>query len=223
MEIITKEPISRISRISRIKKYHTYDAECECTRCGVKGLFLDLSHSFGFKLGSGFRSTFDRIYDRLCKTDARVVRKRFENLLLMTSEDWNKKYPQFGGSPCLSDWIYLLTGERPLTEEQQIIKRKKDEENINHKVGFIIMKINDKNFSHAFADFYWKDDNSHYKDLINKYLGLNPSERPKNKKERDARALWIVNILRDKFLKDPIKTKKDLRNIESKSQQLLLT
>jgi hypothetical protein len=80
--------------------------------------FNQTALNFKFKLGEDVKPFFDIIFDQIKHQPEAEIDKKFQQLWLTPIADWNKKYG-FGGYPALSDWLEILKGERPLTDEQK--------------------------------------------------------------------------------------------------------
>lgn len=169
----------------------------QITKQQLGTLFEVASNNFKFKLPDGFEMIFNMIFEQVKDIDSSLVQKRFQQLLLTSNEEWNKKYG-FAGYPSLSDWIKILVGERPLTDEDKLKKIKINESRIQNFARQITnVWLMDKyyNIENAFKDRYKNPENAEIIKIINEFA--------KVKKElSEERILDLAFYLRDEFLKD---------------------
>jgi hypothetical protein len=171
----------------------------QITKQQLGTLFEVASNNFKFKLPDGFEMIFNMIFEQVKDIDSLLVQKRFQQLLLTSNEEWNKKYG-FAGYPSLSDWIKILAGDRPLTDEE---KHNKIEE---HKTQMRIYTaqiasgwLDDERFNirFAFVGRYRNPENAKLRAIIDEFA--------KVKKElTDERVLDLANYLHKELLQDKV-------------------
>ena len=140
----------------------------QITKKELEKLLTITAHNFKFKMNEGFEMIFNMIYDRIKHLTRDEVQKKFEQLLLSSNEEWNRKYG-FAGYPALSDWINILAGERPLSDCEKLEANRKHEEKLRIWVGIIIVWINDQNLDTLFKQKYKNEENRQIINLIDKY------------------------------------------------------
>lgn len=138
------------------------------TREDFEKLMTITANNFKFKLNEGFEMLFDMVFERIKDCERLEIQKKFQNLLLNSNEEWNKKYG-FAGYPSLSDWIKILVGERPLSDAEKLEANRKHDEKLRIWVGTIIVWINDQNLDTLFKQKYKNEENQQIINLIDKY------------------------------------------------------
>tara|TARA_R110000822_G_scaffold6177_5_gene26122 strand:+ start:1007 stop:1615 length:609 start_codon:yes stop_codon:yes gene_type:complete len=93
----------------------------------------------------------------------------FQKIAAIPASDWNGKYG-FGGKPNLVEWVEILTGEKPKTDEELAIEHKRWEQSINFYIASIKTWLNDRNFDSTFPQYYRYIDpqNQRLAEIINK-------------------------------------------------------
>jgi hypothetical protein len=154
---------------------------------------------------TNYENIFEIIYQQASKFDRSILEKNGQQVLLTSTEDWNKKYG-YRGYPSLVEWLEIFTGKKPLTDEEIKKKNKQYQESLNFFVFTITKWLEDKNLKVLFLNKYKQKEEEHLKEIINKYA--------KVKEElTDERIIKMGFWLKDKYLEDKEKFKQDLFNI----------
>jgi len=175
----------------------------QITKQELEKLLTVTAHNFKFKMNEGFEMIFNMIFDRIKHLTRDEVQKKFEQLLLTSNEEWNRKYG-FAGYPALSDWINILVGERPLTDAEKLEANRKHEEKLKIWIGTIIVWITDQNLDILFKSKYCNLENQQLIDLIDKYA---------KKANSDEEVLKLGRWLKSKYEADKTAFKAKLKGI----------
>jgi len=143
----------------------------QITKEELQKLMVVTASNFKFKMPEGFELIFEMIFNKIKEIDRSIIQKKFEQLLLTPNEEWNKKYG-FAGYPSLSDWLAILTTERPLTDEQIQEEKRKYNQAMTLYVGTIINWLNDPNIEYLFLNKYLAGGNEHLKSIVNQFAGV---------------------------------------------------
>jgi hypothetical protein len=129
--------------------------------------FNQTALNFKFKLGEDFKPFFQIIFEKTKHITEAEIDKKFQQLWLIPAADWNKKYG-FAGYPALSDWLDILVGQRPKTDEQLREEHRRWEQSINNHIAVIKCWLNDRNFMETKPQYYHytNSDNEHLKKII---------------------------------------------------------
>jgi hypothetical protein len=174
-----------------------------------------VSHNFKFKMPEGFEVIFNMIYSQVNHLDRMIVQKKIEQLLLTSNKDWNEKYG-FAGYPSLSDWIVILVGEKPLTDEQLYIAKKEHEDKLTLYAKFIVVWLNDSNLTTSFCSRYQNEENNHLKLMIDRYCKV------KEELTRE-RIIKMAAYLKKNYQDNKELFFTQMREIADDQNQLLLT
>jgi len=170
----------------------------------LESLFETTAENFNFKLNKGFENLLNIIQAQTDKLPDEIIKKKFQQLWLLTNDEWHKKFNlQWGGYPSLAQWLEILV-EKPLTDED--IKRKKIEyeENLRFKASVVGVWCNDPNLLISFPQRYKNPLNGHIKLMLDTYCKVKenlPDERIKKmavylKKELDQDKTLFYNTLK---------------------------
>ena len=170
----------------------------------LESLFETTAENFNFKLNKGFENILNIIQSQTDKVPDEKIRKKFQQLWLLTNDEWHKKFNlQWGGYPSLAQWLEILV-EKPLTDED-IEKRKKDyEKELSLYASTVCVWCNDLNLLISFPQRYKNPLNSHIKLMIDTYCNVKKElsdERIKKmavylKKELDQDKALFYNTLK---------------------------
>ena len=140
----------------------------------LKILMFATSNNFKFKLDDSFDFIFKMIFGKIKHLPRIEVEKKFQQLLLMPSGQWNKRYG-FGGYPSFSDWMNIILDERPKTDEQKKKELEDYEKRMSYFVGFIIAWLHQPSISEHryFLERYKDPKNKHLKEIIDAYAKVN--------------------------------------------------
>jgi len=175
----------------------------QITKDELEKLLTITANNFKFKLNEGFEMIFNMIFERVKDRQRLEIQKKFQDLLLTSNEEWNKRYG-FAGYPSLSDWINILVGERPLSDWEKLEANRKHEEKLRIWVGTIIVWINDQNLDTLFKSKYSNPENQHLINLIDKYA---------KKAKTDEEVLKLGRWLKSKYEADKTAFKAKLKGI----------
>ena len=136
----------------------------------LKRYFTITASNFKFNLDEGFEILFEMIYVQTEKIKDEVIVKKFQQLWLTTAEEWSEKYRGWGGYPNLSQWLEILTGERPKTDAELEKSQAEWERKINYCVAVIRNWLEDRNFDETYPQIakYRNFNNQLMVDVINK-------------------------------------------------------
>jgi len=175
----------------------------QITKDELEKLLTITANNFKFKLNEGFEMIFNMIFERVKDRQRLEIQKKFQDLLLTSNEEWNKRYG-FAGYPSLSDWIKILGGERPLMDAEKLEANRKHDEKLRIWVGTIIVWINDQNLDRLFKSKYSNPENQHLINLIDKYA---------KKAKTDEEVLKLGRWLKSKYEADKTAFKAKLKGI----------
>ncbi len=141
----------------------------------LKKLFRLTATNFKFKLDGDFEIFFEMVYAKVQNISDELITKRFQQLWLTTTEEWNKEYG-YAGYPSFADWIWILTERRALTDKQIEEEKARHEKSLRYLVGDIrywveVGHIDDR--GRVFANYYNEPNHHKVKNLINKYYNIN--------------------------------------------------
>ena len=171
----------------------------------LKKLFKLTATNFKFKLDKDFGIFFEMIYAKVQNISDELITKRFQQLWLITTQEWNEKYG-YAGYPSFADWIWILTQRRALTDKQ-IQEQKKYHDLYLKKIVSYVAYWTDPKYDtdgRVFANYYLESNCKETNDLINKFYNikkvLNYDEARKLglKIRRDQQENW--DELRSKLL-----------------------
>jgi hypothetical protein len=173
----------------------------------LKKLFRLTATNFKFKLDEDFGIFFEMVYAKVQNISDELITKRFQQLWLTTTEEWNKEYG-YAGYPSLSDWIKIIAGEKPPTDEEKLEELKEYEKRMEVFSAYIIAWLHQPSISphRYFLDKYKDEQNSHLKTIINQFA----------KVSRDLPNEGIIKLasqLKAKYEADKIGFKERLKNI----------
>ena len=178
-------------------------------------LFEATAENFNFKLGKGFKYLADKIQEQTEKVPDEVIEKKFQQLWLLTNDEWSKKYNlQWGGYPSLAQWLEILV-EKPLTDEQLLIAKKEHEEKLTLYAKFIVVWVNDPNLTTSFRRRYENPENQHLKLMIDKFCKVK-EELPKERVKK------MAEYLNKNYLSNKELFFTEMRAIADNQNQLLL-
>lgn len=171
-----------------------------------------VASNFRFKLDENFDLIFRLVFEKTKHLEVVEVQKKFEQLLLMSAEEWNEKFRGFGGYPNLSQWIEILSGKRPLTDAEKIEANRRHEEGLRIAVGTIIVWINDQNLDILFKNKYKNQENKGLVVLINSYAGKPATN--------DEEIIKLGRWLKSKYQADKALFKAKLKGIADQQNPL---
>lgn len=179
----------------------------QITKENLAVLMEAVSSNFKFKLNEGFELIFNMIFEQIKHLDRSVVQKKFEQLLLTSNEQWNQKYG-FAGYPSLSDWIKIIAGERPATDEDKAEELKQYEDRMNYFAGYIIAWLHQPSILEYryFLEKYKNPDNKHLKTIIDDFAKIKEDIH-------DDRIIKLAAFLKSQYDADKNGFKEKLRNI----------
>lgn len=183
----------------------------QITKQELEQLLTATANNFKFKMNEGFEMIFNMIFDRIKHLTRDEVQKKFEQLLLTSNQEWNRKYG-FAGYPALSDWINILVGERPLTDAEKLEANRKHDDRLKTWVGTIMVWLNDRNPEILFLNKYKNPENQPMINIINQFG---------KKATTDEEITKLGRWLKDKYQsnKDIFKTKlKEIANEQNPYQ-----
>ena len=173
--------------------------------------------NFKFKLDEDFSIFFDMIYEKVKNIPDELITKRFQQLWLTSNEDWNKKYG-YAGYPSFSDWLFILTGNKPLTDIQIEQERKRHEDHIKYLASKKINSISEdygNQEARVFVMNYFDPEREKERNIIDNIYEVN-----KKLTEDEAKNLCL-KIRKDRDA-DFDNFKKRLLETTNKQNQLLL-
>lgn len=183
----------------------------------LRSNFITTSSNFGFILpqDGSFEPLFKIIQKQTDKLSDDVVNKKFQQLWLLTNDEWHKRFNlKWGGYPSLAQWLEILV-EKPLTDEE-IAKRKIEyEDNLRFKASIVGVWCNDPNLLTSFPQRYKNRDNIEIKAIIDKYCKVKEDLA-------DDRIKKMAEYLKKQLNSDKSKFYSSLREI-ARNQQPLLT
>jgi len=75
----------------------------------LESFFETTAENFNFKLNKGFENLLNIIQSQTEKVPDEVIKKKFQELWLLTNDEWHKKFNlQWGGYPSLAQWLEIL-------------------------------------------------------------------------------------------------------------------
>ena len=136
----------------------------------LKKYFTITASNFKFNLDEGFEILFEMIFLQTQKIKDEVIIKKFQQLWIMTAEEWNEKYRGWGGYPNLSQWLEILTGDRPKTDTELEKEQVEWQNKINYCISVIKHWLEDKNFDETYPQIakYRNSNNQLMIDVVNK-------------------------------------------------------
>ena len=181
----------------------------------LESLFETTAENFNFKLNKGFEKLLDVIRFQTEKLPDQVINKKFQQLWLLTNDEWYKKFNlQWGGYPSLAQWLEILV-EKPMTDEEIAKRRKEYEEKLTLYAKFVVIWVNDPNLTISFYNRYKNPDNRHLKLMIDRYH--------KVKEElSDERIKEMAEDLKAAYTQNQVLFFKEMRAIAQDQNQLLL-
>jgi hypothetical protein len=180
----------------------------------LKDMMRATAINFQFKLTKDFEPIFEMVYKAVKNIDAAFIERKFQELWKMTSDEWNNKFG-FRGYPSLSSWLEILQ-EKPKTEEEIRIEKRKYEENLRFKASVVSLWVSDPNLTILLSSKLKNEDNQHFKDMIYSYCGISG----------DLSKEEIVKLsakLKKDLLADPQAFRKAFIELGRKQQPFLLT
>lgn len=137
----------------------------------LQDFFNLTAKNFKFQVDDDFRYFFDVIYHQIKDIPADIIRKKFQQLWLKTTQEWQDEYG-YSGYPSLASWLEILT-KKPLTDEEKQKKIRDYEEGMRRQALIIISWLQDKNieYGYPFRNKYLDPNNKHLADLIDSFLG----------------------------------------------------
>jgi hypothetical protein len=142
----------------------------------LKKMFRFTATNFKFKLDEDFSIFFEMIYEKVKNIPDDLIIKRFQQLWLRSTDEWNKEYG-FAGYPSFADWIFILTGSRALTDVQIEEKKKSHDIYLKRIVSNVAYRTDSKydEDGRVFANYYLESEDCQSKetrDLVNKFYNI---------------------------------------------------
>ena len=180
----------------------------------LESLFETTAVNFNFKIGNGFKPLFGIIAAQTEKVTDQEISKKFQQLWLLTNEEWHKSFNlQWGGYPSLAQWLEILV-EKPLTDEE-IEKRKLEfERDLTIQASIVGTWVNAPYYERLFCERYKNPLYSHIKSMIDTYFNLNENLT-------DDRIKKMAVCLKERLEADKTLFYKTLKGIARNQQQLL--
>lgn len=180
----------------------------------LKKLFTLTANNFQFTLEEEFGIFFDMIYTQVKDVSDDHINKKFQQLWLKTSKEWNDEFG-YRGYPNLARWLEILV-KKPLTDEEILIAKKEHEEKLTLYAKFIIQWVIDPNLTISFCNRYKNPENQHLKLMIDKFCNVK-EELPKERIKK------MAEYLQKNYLENKDLFFEKMREIADNQNQLLLT
>ena len=160
--------------------------------------------NFNFEFKEGFKSFGKLIFDNIKHMTEDELNTKFQQLWLTSSEKWNKDYG-YRGHPNLSDWIYLLSGKRPLTDYEKKEAKKRHNLMLSSLVSRINSWVsNERNIEWSFKNQYNNPNRQFEKNIINSALGI-------KRELTEDEIVRMGRYIREQFCKEGIDFNKDFK------------
>lgn len=179
----------------------------------LKKLFSLTANNFQFTLEEEFSIFFDMIYQQVKDVADDHINKKFQQLWLKTSKEWNKEFG-FRGYPTLARWLEILV-KKPLTDEELLKVKQEHEAKLTLYAKFIAVWVNDPNLTISFCNRYENPENRHLKLMIDKFCKVN-EELPRERVKK------MAVYLQKNYLENKSLFIEKLREIADNQNQLLL-
>lgn len=146
----------------------------------LKQLFLATATNFNFKLSAdgSFEPLFNIIHEQTKKVSDDVINKKFQQLWLLTNDEWHKKFNlAWGGYPSLASWLEILV-EKPLNDEDIAKKKREYEERLKLQIWKLIAILNDNYFQRVYYNKYIDPNYIELKLLVDKFCNVKEELNP---------------------------------------------
>lgn len=181
----------------------------------LESLFETTAINFNFELSGAFNPLFKIIAEQTNKLSDSEIEKKFQQLWLLTNDEWHKKFNiKWGGYPSMAQWLEILV-EKPLTDEQLYIAKKEHEEKLTLYAKFVIQWVIDPNLTISFCNRYKNPKNEHLKLMIDKFCNVK-EELPKERIKK------MAEYLQKNYLENKDLFFEKMREIADNQNQLLL-
>jgi hypothetical protein len=182
----------------------------------LESFFETTAENFNFKLNKGFENLLNIIQSQTEKVPDEVIKKKFQELWLLTNDEWHKKFNlQWGGYPSLAQWLEILV-EKPLTDEEIEKKKKEYEENLTIQAKTVGVWLNAPYYERLFCSRYKCPLYVDIKLMLDTYCKVKENLS-------DDRIKKMAVYLKEKLDQDKALFYDTLKGIAREKQPLLLT
>ncbi len=171
-----------------------------------------VASNFNFDLDENFGFIANVLLSKINSLEESFVDHKFSEVLLISQEEWNRKYG-YKGYPALNDWIKMLTGESCVSQQEaeKRIKQIKLHSCCKAKAISLLM-FKDHPSPHAFIDAFKNPDKKHLKRLLEKHFNI-------IKELDDVELINLSSKLRKQIIDDEDLLKKSIKEIYLKEHE----
>ena len=178
----------------------------------ITGKFLSnmlniTASNFKFVLDDNAKPLMSVLLETVKNMEEGDLLKRFQQVWLMPKQEWQERFG-YSAYPALSDWILLLTGDRPKTDEEKQKETKAALRRCKNKACFIAHMVNsykdDERDYRLFLHHYNKPENEDVVQIINQ---ITTGTKDAHEKFKAVKGQYLSN--KDQFINSIVSLAKE--------------